>query len=103
MDTKQERDPGSPVSRIGDTIVDERLLSGPELTRKVSERLGVMGRQARASVSSWSVEGWTERDAEGRVAAMPTSVDNRCADQIDARDETRRANGKRGGRPRNRV
>jgi hypothetical protein len=73
------------VHLIADQIAP---LSGPELRGYVEDRLGVSARQARASVSSWSVEGWMERDAEGRPAAIPNSVDNRCAIQVDRREES---------------
>jgi hypothetical protein len=98
---------GSPVFEV-ETIGE--MISGPELRQLVEDRLGVSVRQANASISSWSVEldpatgrPWMPRDAQGRPATRPTSAYNRCAEQLDRRDESRRENGRRGRRPSRKV
>lgn len=93
----KQKDAQSGFQTIADQVAP---LSGPTLRAYVENRLGIERRQAQASVSSWSVEGWMKRAADGKAAALPNSVDYRCAVQIDRRDESRQVNGKRGGRPR---
>jgi len=92
--------PGSQVFTIDGKIVPDYMrVYGATLRRHIEVRLGVTDRQARACVSSWSSEGWMERDERGGWRSVVTSVDNRCALQIDRRDEARRENGALGGRP----
>lgn len=93
--------PGSQVFEP-DQILDQ-VLAGPELRGYVEEGLDVRARQARAVVSSWSVEGWMERDAAGRVAAMTSSVDARCDKHSMWLANYRQENGRKGGRPRTRA
>jgi hypothetical protein len=88
------RKSGFSVERIGDQV-----LAGRGLRQFVEVQLDIGDRQARASISSWSVEGWMVRDENGRPAAAANSVDYRCALQFAARYDSRRENGRLGGRP----
>jgi len=86
--------------QVGSPVLIADMISGAELRGYVEERLSIKKRQANASVSSWSAEGWMDRDAKGRPACITTSADARCAVQIDSRCEAPINNGKLGGRPR---
>jgi hypothetical protein len=66
--------------------------------RLMRRKLGIKARQVRAAISSYSVEDWAYHGANGTLFGV-SSLDNRMIEHVDRRDDSRRENGGKGGRP----
>jgi hypothetical protein len=66
----------------------------------LERKLGIKPRQQRATVSSYSVEGWAYQGADGARFFGVSSLDNRMLEHVDRRVDSRIENGRKGGRPR---
>jgi hypothetical protein len=64
----------------------------------MQRKLGIKARQVRAAISSYSVEDWAYHGGNGTLFGV-SSLDNRMLDHVDRRVDSRKENGRKGGRP----
>jgi hypothetical protein len=67
--------------------------------RLMRHKLTIKARQIRASISSYGAELWAYHGPDGTLFGV-SSLDNRMSEHVDRRDDSRRENGQKGGRPR---
>jgi hypothetical protein len=93
---------------IGEIFGVEVDLHAAAITRRDALRvlqaaLDIGFRQARASISSYCWEGWALPSYDGRLNSPIFAVNSfeaRVRVHLERREESRRANGRKGGRPR---
>jgi hypothetical protein len=88
-------------ARFAVDLVADQIVTKRAALRAIENKLRVTDRQARAAVSSYIAEGWTEPGAGSINSPLcyVSSLDNRLADHADRRYDARRENGRLGGRP----
>jgi hypothetical protein len=78
-------------------IPDGFAIDKSDARRLMQRKFGIKARQTRAAISSYSVEDWAYSGANGTLFGV-CSLDNRMLEHIDRRDESRKENGRKGGR-----
>jgi hypothetical protein len=75
------------------------LFGKPAVRDYIEDVLGCARRWAQVLVSSWSSEGWMQRDALGQLTTQQTSLDHRIGIHKAHAIASPRENGQLGGRP----
>jgi hypothetical protein len=70
-----------------------------DASRLMRHKLRIKARQVRASISSYGAEDWAYHGANGTLFFGVSSLDNRMLDHVDRRVDSRKENGRKGGRP----